>query len=146
VISSDGAVLTLVLHDDAVDEHAMEGAVVGQERGRFRAGDFAKGFFQGVGWDSGIEAAQGFAEAAGEENLLEGLALGRWLFWGDVGAEDGGVAEGGKPGECGFFDEGFCEGHDFVPLIIRFGRNSSQISWIGFSPNAFFIGSMAFCE
>lgn len=40
-------------------------------------------------------------EAAGEDDLQEGFALGSGLFGCDVGAEDGGVAEGGEPGEGG---------------------------------------------
>jgi len=47
---------------------------------------------------------QGIAEAAGEEDLKEGLTLGGGLFWSDVWAEDRGVAEGGEPGDRSLFD------------------------------------------
>jgi len=59
-----------------VDEHAVEGAVVGQERGGFRTGDFAEGFFEGICWNRGIQAEEGVVKAAGEDDLQEGLALG----------------------------------------------------------------------
>jgi len=53
----------------------------------------------------------GRAAMASWENFrcdgLEEHALGCGLFGGDVGAKDGGIAEGGEPGEGGFFDFGF---------------------------------------
>jgi len=122
----------------------VEGPVTGQKRWRLRAGDLVEGFIQGIRGHRGIEAAQGILDSAGEQDLLEGLTLRCGLLWGDVGAEDGCVAEGGEPGKSRFFNEGFCKGHDLVSPLFLFGPNSSQISWIGFSSNAFFIAPMAF--
>lgn len=94
VVASNGAVLALVFHGYAVDEHVVESTIVGQERWGLCVGDFAKDFFQDFGWDRGIKTAEGIMEAASKEYLLEGLALGSGLAGSDVGTEDGGVAEG----------------------------------------------------
>jgi hypothetical protein len=111
VVACDGAVFALIFHGHAIDEHPMEGSVVGQKRGGYSACDFAEGLVKGVRWDGWVKAAEAIIEAASEEYLQEGLALSGWFFGGDVGTEDGGVAEGGEPGECGFFNMGFSQGH-----------------------------------
>ena len=136
MISGNGAVLALVFHGYAVDEHVVESSIVGQERGGLGVGDFAEGFFQGVGWDGGIQAAEGIMEAACEEDILEGLALGGGLFGGDVGTKDSCIAQGGKPLEGNLFNERFGEGHGTsftdIPFTLSspdssFGNNKSRI-------------------
>lgn len=67
-------------------------------------GDFAECFFQGIGWDRGVKAAEGIMKAACEEDSLEGLALGSRLAGSDVWSEDGCVAKGCKPREGGLLD------------------------------------------
>jgi len=59
VVPGYGAVFALVFYGYAVDEHFMKSPVVGQERWRMRAENFAEGFVQGIRWHRGIEAAQG---------------------------------------------------------------------------------------
>jgi len=66
---------------------------------------------------------QGIDEAACEKGLLEGFALGCGLAWGDVWAEDRGVAQAGKPGEGGGFDVGFCEGQGEISIGQLVGRS-----------------------
>jgi len=88
---------------------------------------------------------QSILESAGEQDLLEGLTLRCGLARGDVGAEDGCVAQGGEPGEGGRFDNGFCKGHSRSTFLFR-GLYSSHIFSIGFSSNVFLIIGIAFGE
>lgn len=98
------------LDGDAVDEEIVEGAVGLDEGGRAELGDAAQRIFLGLGGGGGIEAGDGGAEAAGEEDVAVVGALGVGAVVGDVGAEADLVAESGEPGEGGFFDGGFGEG------------------------------------
>ncbi|MFZ2473122.1 MAG: hypothetical protein WAW52_14425 [Methanothrix sp.] len=76
-------------------------------------GDFAKGFVKGIGWDSRVQAVEGVMEAVGEDDLLEGLALGERLAWGDVGAEDKGITERVEPSKSSLLDNEFIKSKHF---------------------------------
>jgi hypothetical protein len=86
----------------------VKGPVIGQEGKGLGAGDFAEGFFEGISWDGGVQVAEGIMEAADEEGIQEGFALGCSFIWGDVGTENGGVAKRVKPREGSYFDFRFC--------------------------------------
>ena len=93
----------------AVDEEAVEAMVVDHEVGALRAGKLAEGIVQRRLGQVGIEAGQDLAQAAGEDHVAVGLALGAGLAGGDVWAADGGVAYLLQPFEGGEFDVGFGE-------------------------------------
>ena len=90
----------------------MDSTVPLKQRRRVSPSEFAKGIFQGLGWQVGIEAYERLTQAAFQHHLaVVGIAaLGRRLTGCDVRAVEYRVAQALQPGEGGFFDNGFGEG------------------------------------
>ncbi len=81
-VAAKRAVGALIFDRHAVHQVAMQGVVVGYQRGRVWPGEAAQGFVQGAGQDLGVE-------------LLQRLAIivtpGCWLTRGDVWAVDNSI-------------------------------------------------------
>lgn len=126
-ITGDAAI-ERIFYGDAIDEGAVELAVSGEQGGGGEAGNLAEGVLEGGGRDGGVEAGEGGAQAGGEDDLFEGVALGLRGFGVDILTVAVGITEGGKPVDGGLFDDGFGEGQikifhlsqsEYEPLIIR---------------------------
>ena len=107
----DGAVLAAVLDRDAIDQHAVQGAVALHQRRRIGAGQLAVGVLQRLGRQVGVEARQRLAQPALQHDVavVRVAALGAGLARGDVGAVKDRVAQRFEPGEGGVFDVSFRE-------------------------------------
>ena len=101
---------------DAIDDHAVGGAVARFERGAFGAQQFARGVFQGGGGQAWVEFPEGCAKVRFENGI--GVA-GAPAAGARVGGARGFVAEPGEPLEGGFIHLGFGEGGH---CVIRRGR------------------------
>jgi hypothetical protein len=117
--SSDGAVVAAVLDGDAVDQHAMRGAVAFEERRPIHARELAEGVFQRLRWEIGVQTGECVAQAPLQHDVaVAGIAaLGAGLAWGDVGAVEDGVTQCLEPGESSVLDDGLrkADGHHACP-------------------------------
>ena len=85
---------------DAIGEQAPGGAVAFEEGGAIDEGELADGGFDGVLREGGVEALEGLAEAAFEDDVAEvGVgAFGGRRVVGYVGAVEDGPVLGFEPG------------------------------------------------
>jgi hypothetical protein len=93
VVAGDAAVAAAVFDLDAVAQHGVEAAVAGDEGRRLGAQHLAQRLLLGVSGDLGVEARDGVAQAAGEDDVAEGVALGARLAGGEGGTVDVLVAQ-----------------------------------------------------
>ena len=109
--TGDRTICAPVLDVDAVDEHAMDGSIALDERGRVDSCELAIGVFDGVGAEAGVQAGEGRSQTAFEYHVAKaGVAAFGCGFTDFHGwAVENGVAQFVEPFEGGFFDDGFGE-------------------------------------
>ena len=110
-LSGDRTVCAPVLDVYAVDEHAMDGAIALDERGRVGSRELAIRVVDGVGAEAGVQAGEGRSQTALEYHVAKagvasfGCGFTDFHGW----AVKYGVAQFVEPFEGGFFDDGFGE-------------------------------------
>ena len=108
-VAAQRAVGAEVFHGHALDQHAVDGVVVGGQGRAVGAGQLAVGFVERGGGHARVETGERVAQATRQHDL--GVVL---TFRGRFAGRDGRaelhlVAQARQPGERGFFDDGFGE-------------------------------------
>ena len=85
---------------NAVDQHAVEGAVCGLRGwGPGGVGEFADGVFEGGGGEGGVEVVEGAPEALSQYDLGVVSSFDHRALWPDIGAMGDVPAKSAKPSE-----------------------------------------------
>ena len=114
-VAAQRAVGAEVFHGHALDQHAVDGMVVGGQGGAVGAGQLAVGFVERGGGHARVETGERVAQAAGQHDLGVVVTFGGRFAGRDGRAELHRVAQVRQPGEGGFFDDGFGEGGHGLP-------------------------------
>ncbi len=124
--AADAAIVVAVLDVDAVDEHAVESAVLLDEVGTcFDPGEPAIRVFDGVRRQLRVQAGQSMPKAAFEHDIAVAGAFGQQLAGCDFGTVGYLPADAFQPGECRLSDREFGEGAHVAGIAgrdVRFVR------------------------
>ena len=104
-IAGDASVLAGDLDRHALDQVAVQPAVLFDERGRFGLLDLAQHFVERLGGEVWVEALECFAQAGGQQDLGMAHALRRGAVRGDIRPVPHRVAQRGKPFEGSVLDD-----------------------------------------
>jgi hypothetical protein len=134
LVAGDAAVRSRVLDVDAVDEHAMEAAVVLEQARALEDEDPLERVVDRRCRQPGIDTFERGAQTPREDDFGEVVPLGRQLLGFDVRAKGDLVAEFAKPGEHGFFNVRLDDRGPRSHGCPSFGRRPSgrnRTPWLG---------------